>query len=458
MKNLFKKGVLILLLCGILSGMTTGCASNDEESPSSLKETANNSVVTSSQLDESSEITSAEEDKEGEETSSKKLNSSKKESSSEEDSSSKKENSSKTETSSKEVSSKNENSSKNQTTSKEPSSKQQTSHDETSKESSSKEIASSSEEQTNSNNTSSKPEETIERVVTCYGDSVTEGMSVGLDENYPYFLGELLGNGYTVQNAGIGGEKTTAIMTRQGGLKLFTMEEISFEKGQTQVLIAQGTTRGLIAEDGRQPTWNAPFGRDLPINDVTINGKKYELQFKNFAWSKSGGPSTCDTYLVRSANTNAETIPANSQVVFATSNTSKTNYADVYFMGFNGTYDNIDDLISQYQMMIDYRNDDNYLVVIPFWEKSINKKAYEKFKSAFGDHAVDAVEYCINGGLEKLGITLEKYDRGCLENEIFPYSLKLNTISNRIDVHLNAKGYRVLANAIYEQGQKINLW
>ena len=306
--------------------------------------------------------------------------------------------------------------------------------------------------------TSSEPEVKNPLVITCYGDSVTEGMSVEYDEKYPTILATLLGKKYKVQNAGIGGEKTTAIMARQGSLKIYTKQEITFTAGQTEVLVAQGTSRGVVAEDGREPTWNDPFGRDVPIGDVTVNGKAYKLQFRNFAWSKGGGPSTCDTYLVRANADSEETIPANSQVIFTASNTSKTNYADIYFMGFNGTYNDIDELISQYQKMIDYRNDDNYLVVIPFWEKSIKKKAYEKFKETFGDHAVDVVEYCVNGGLDKLGITLEKYDKGCLESEILPYSLKLYTISNRQDVHLNEKGYKVLANAIFEQGKKVKLW
>ena len=283
-------------------------------------------------------------------------------------------------------------------------------------------------------------------------------MSVDEAENYPSVLQTLLGSEYKVQNAGIGGEKTTAIMARQGSLKIYTKADITFEAGQTEVLIDKGASRGFVAEDGREPTWNDPFGRDVPINEIKINGKTYKIRFKNFAWSKGGGPSTCDTYLARTNADTAETIPGNSLATFTTSNTSKTNYADIYFMGFNGTYNDIDELISQYQKMVDYRNDDNYLIVIPFWEKLANKKAYAKFKETFGDHTVDLVEYCANGGLEKLGISLEKYDSGCLESEILPYSLKLYTISNRRDVHLNERGYKVLANAIFDQGKKIGIW
>ena len=324
-------------------------------------------------------------------------------------------------------------------------------------ETTSKDTHTSSKQETASKDTSSKEPEVLNPlIITCYGDSVTEGMSVELDKKYPSVLATLLGKKYKVQNAGDGGEKTTAIMARQGSMKVYTKAEVKFQSGQTEVLIDQGTTRGLVAENGRFLSWNDPFGRDVPISEVTINGKSYKLQFRNFAWSKGGGPSTCDTYLVRTNATDEEIIPENSQVVFAIANTSKTNYADIYFMGFNGEYTDIDDLVSQYQKMIDYRKDDNYLVVIPFWEKSIKKTAYEKFKKAFGDHAVDVVEYCVNGGLDKLGITLEKYDSGCLESEILPYSLKLYTISNRQDVHLNEKGYKVQQMLFTNREKRLN--
>ena len=311
---------------------------------------------------------------------------------------------------------------------------------------------------TSKDETSSDTKPSVQLIVTCYGDSVTEGMDVDADKNYPSILGNLLGSGYKVQNAGDGGEKTTAIMARQGALKIYTKSEIKFEAGQTSVLIDSGVGRGFVAEDGREPSWNEPYGRDLPIKNLKIDGKIYTLQFKNFKWNSQGGGNKCDTYLVRSDASAEETIPANSQAVLDITTTSKNNYCDIYFMGFNKGYDSIDELISQYQKMIAYRNDDNYLIVIPFWEKVANKTAYEKFKSAFGDHAIDLVEYCKNGGIEKAGLSLQSYDNGCLENEVLPYSLKLYTIKNRADVHLNASGYKVLANAVYEQGQKIGLW
>ncbi len=298
-------------------------------------------------------------------------------------------------------------------------------------------------------------EETLDPViVTCYGDSVTEGMSMTTENKYPTILQGLLGDHYIVQNAGDGGERTTCIMARQGALKLYTKKELSFAKDQDTLLIDQQTGRGVVTENGLEPRWTSPFGRDVPIANVTINGVAYELQFKNFDWSNC----YCDTYLVRKDTQKAVTIPKGSEVILDTTTVSKSNYCDIYLMGFNGTWSSVDDLIAQYQKMIDYRGNDRYLLVIPFWDKGNNAEAYEKFKAAFGDHAVDLVQYCVDGGMTKNGLTVSDTDAECLANNIVPYSLKLYGTENTADVHLSADGYKVLANALYEQGHEIGLW
>lgn len=304
--------------------------------------------------------------------------------------------------------------------------------------------------------TTTKPVQSGPKVITCYGDSVTEGMSVALADKYPTVLQELLGSDYKVQNAGDGGEKTHSIMARQGALKLYTKKEVNYLKNQSTFLLDSGAGRGVITSNGLEVQWTDPFGRDAKIDKVTINGKSYKLQFANFDW----GNCQCETYLIRENTKKPETIPAGSEVILEISQISKTNYCDIYFMGFNGTYKDIDDLIAQYQQMVDYRNDDNYLVVIPFWDKNAQKaaEAYTKFKAAFGDHALDLVQYCVDGGIVDLGLEVTNEDQECLNNNILPYSLKLYGSDNKSDVHLSAKGYKVLANALHEQGKKINLW
>ncbi len=308
--------------------------------------------------------------------------------------------------------------------------------------------------------TTTQPTNTKPLVVTCYGDSITDGLGVSPSANstvgkglpYPAVLQQILGTGYQVQNAGDSGEKTHSIMVRQGALKVYLKEEVTFSAGSAQVLLEDGAGRGVITADGTEMQWTSPFGKDLPINAVTIAGNAYELRFSDMVWSTFTGK----TYLVRKDTSEALTIPKGTEVVINTASTSKSNYCDIYLMGFNGTYTDVNDLIDQYQKMIDYRNDDNYLVIIPCFKK--NTEFIQAFKNAFGDRVVDFYGYTQDkSNLERMGLKLTNQDLFNIRRGEIPRSLKYYPEDSN-DPHLSATGYKVLAQAVYEQGQKINLW
>ena len=295
------------------------------------------------------------------------------------------------------------------------------------------------------------------KVITCYGDSVTEGMSVAQDFKYPTVLQQLLGEKYLVQNAGDGGEKTQSIMARQGALKIKLKNDVTFAAGVTQVQIDEGNGRGVLTENGKEVQWTPPYGRDLPMNKVTINGKAYEFKFTNHSYEQNG---TCKTFLTRADGSEAITIPKGTEVVINTATTSKSNYCDIYLMGFNGDYTDVNDLIEQHKKMIAYRGNNNYLIIIPFFRKE-NSADIQAFKDAFGDHALDFFAYSKNlDNIKRAGMTPTNEDKMCIsaKKNLMPYRFKLLGAADPNDVHLSAEGYKLLAQALHEQGKKINLW
>ncbi len=288
------------------------------------------------------------------------------------------------------------------------------------------------------------------RIVSCLGDSVTESMSVEYSKKYPTILQNLLGDGYKVYNAGDGGERTHAIMSRQGALRVYTKNEYRFDVGETVLLIDQGKGRGVATADGVEPQWTDPFGRDIPIRNVTIDGKPYWMEFTQFDWSNC----TCETRLCRDNADEAIVIPKRSEVVIDVAKISKSNYCDIYFMGFNGGYSSDEELVAQHQQMIDYRGNDRYLIVARWG----NPATAEALRKAYGDHVLILVDYCAAGGMEKCGFIPTEEDKECIRNGILPYPLKLRGDADKNDEHLSADGYKVLANALYEQGQKLAFW
>ncbi len=300
--------------------------------------------------------------------------------------------------------------------------------------------------------------ENTTRVISCLGDSVTEGMSVNPNQTderrkglpYPAILQQLLGDGYTVYNAGDGGERTHAIMSRQGALRVYTKDEYRFDVSETVLLIDKGKGRGVATAEGVEPQWTDPMGRDIPIRNVTIDGAPYRMEFTQFNWSDC----TCETRLIRDNADKAVVIPKGTEVEIEVAKISKTNYCDIYFMGFNGGYSSDEELVAQHKQMIDYRGNDRYLIVARWG----NPTTVEALRKAYGDHVLVLVEYCAAGGMEKCGLTPTEQDKDCMQNGILPYPLKLRGDEDKNDVHLSAAGYKVLAHALYELGQKNDLW
>ena len=304
--------------------------------------------------------------------------------------------------------------------------------------------------------TTTKPVPKDPLVITCYGDSVTDGIPMAMKDRYPSQLQGLLGDGYKVQNAGDSGEKTPAIMARQGALKIYTKSNIRFMQGQSRAQIAEGVSRGVLTEEGDDPHWCLPFGRDeTMVKNATIDGVKYQFDFVNWdGWN-------CETWLVRNDTSKAITIPKGTEVVLEIAQVSKTNYCDIYLMGFNGTYSSTEDLIAQYQKMIDHRGNDRYLIIIPFFDQrdDARKAAIQAFKDEFGDHAIDFLAYVTNeANVEKVGVAMNNGDRLQMRRGEIPYNFKLYGSQKQYDVHLNEKGLKLLAHAVYEHGKKLNLW
>ena len=294
-------------------------------------------------------------------------------------------------------------------------------------------------------------EPNVTRVITCWGDSITEGMSMGDTERYPYVLDTLLGNNYVVQNSGDGGEDTLTIMAREGAVPVYLQNAVTFAAGETRVLIGTRTAQGIVSADGTSLKLRPQLGRQLSINDVTIGGETYAVSLENY----DSIFRTYDVYLTRKNATAAVTIPAKTPVKFASINAAKTNYCDVYLMGANGGWnDDPNTLVSQFKQMIDYRGNDNYLVVIPYWRTDCN----DALKAAFGDKAIDFAAYAKNKGLAAMNITPSKADSQAMYKGLLPNCLTLNGTSVKQDVHLNQNGYRMLATAVYETGRDLGYW
>ena len=285
--------------------------------------------------------------------------------------------------------------------------------------------------------------------VACYGDSVTQGMGYSESspgKTYPGRLNSMLGSGYTVVNCGDPGEATPTIMARQGALTMKTNKAFTFPAGTAQIQIGTKSDNGFVTSTNQLIDLTNALGNQRSINNITIGNNTYELIMTDFVWS----PRSCNIHLKRSNTSSALLIPAGTEVKF-NCNTHQTD-CDIYMMGANGHYTSANDLVAQFKALVDNHGSNNFLIVIPYW----NDYCDVPFREAFGDHCVSFREVAISTGLAYEGITPTSTDNEYIARGEVPPSLLY--YPDNPDVHLNAKGYDLLAHILYEQGETINIW
>ncbi|MBQ6136512.1 MAG: hypothetical protein IJI73_03985, partial [Kiritimatiellae bacterium] len=257
------------------------------------------------------------------------------------------------------------------------------------------------------------------------------GMAMPRGKDYPARLQALLGDGYKEFNSGDGGENSVTIPARQGAVKLATAAKIDFPAGEAEVRIGDASDNGFHTAAGERIMLTAALGRQIPVNPVKIGGAEYRLSMRDFRWNSPTNRISYTLWLERGehAAKGPLSIPAGTPVRFDSASAAPGAYCEIFFMGANGGWGkDIDKLVAQYRSMVARRGEKRpYLVVVPYW-KSFPEKDREVFKSAFGRHAV---EFPVEDGL-------------CYRN--------------RPDVHLNEKGYALLAELLHARGAELGYW
>ena len=269
------------------------------------------------------------------------------------------------------------------------------------------------------------------RRVLCWGDSVTEGMSMPCGKDYPARLQALLGADYFVLNSGDGGENSITIPARQGAVPLTTAERIVFSAGESSVKIGDASDNGFRTPLGDKIKLTMPLGRQIPINPVRIAGREFTVFFRDFRWNTPTSPISYTLWLNRdeAASGAPLEIPAGTAVEFASASAVRDAYCEIVFMGGNGGWDNdVGKLVAQIKSMVARRGEERpYLVLVPYWRK-FPEEGKAVFKAAFGRHAVE-----------------------------FPVRDSL-CLGNRPDVHLNEDGYALLAELLHSRGLELGYW
>ncbi len=288
--------------------------------------------------------------------------------------------------------------------------------------------------------------------ITCWGDSLTEGMAMPEDKTYPAQLNKMLGDGYQVLNGGDGGENSFTISARQGARDLYAAKDIIFESGVMSVDIGtDGDGLDFASKDGAQRLkmlgW---LGHQIDMTDIVIDGNDYKLKFKNggYDWSHRNN----EFILTRSEGIDTKITICKGTPIYLSGRESSD--IQIYYAGCNNKppYNTSEAIISDIKAMISFHGSDKYLVIIPHWSDAHDSAFVEEF----GRRAINLRMASIKYGLEHEKLPKTDDDAELMARGSMPVSLRYKNDKN--EVHLNENGYHFFAHIIYERGAELGLW
>ncbi len=283
-----------------------------------------------------------------------------------------------------------------------------------------------------------------DNVIICFGDSITEGMAMARSDAYPALLEKYLEGQFKVLNAGVGGENSYTICSRANALPFTVTSEVIFGKGEYEYISDYKIFSGI---NGEKICYRyACMGRELPISNVVIGDKRYNLRCERV------GKEDKDKYILRRENADyKEVIEVGTLIKYDYSDFYNNCYCTVLLQGANDGDMPIETIIERYKN-IEALNE-RFIALIPHYRGDETAKL---FNEIFPNKCVDLREYCKEQFWVDYNIQKDQSDIDCLKEGLL--STRFTYKNNYRDCHLNELGYKVLAKLVYEKGVELSYW
>ena len=297
---------------------------------------------------------------------------------------------------------------------------------------------------------------TSSKVIDCWGDSLTYGVaSSKIRGGYVTRLKNKLGENWTINNFGVGGEKTKTIACRQGGMNFVVQPGVTIPSTATPVEI------NLLSDDGSPVQCR---DTDLGgINPCFINGIEGTLSIdygkftKHFFTRKVIG----DEYVITRPTT------------LITANKNRKGNINIIWMGQNGEkhedhsgWNSEDDLVNQIRKMVEIANTDRYLILgLHTKDLTSRKLLEEKMYNEFGRHYINLRKYLSTPiydtdgrtiissyGLDDVKFSATDNDKRFIGMGYCPPSLLTD------GVHGKDEFFDIITKLVYDRGNELGYW
>ena len=297
------------------------------------------------------------------------------------------------------------------------------------------------------------------KYITCWGDSLT---AIG---GWTTKLQEL--SGIPVYNGGTGGENARTIVARQGA-DAMVVNNITIPADTTPVTIASmQTDKGILTVEGNRVT-------PLLQGGAHVNPCKIGDTLGTLKWTGNGYADPTGVWTFTRAEAGSA-ITINRPTILRTDFDMNRNapYLMIIFIGQNGGYSSIDDLIRQHRLMIEHANAKHFIVLGLSSGSASSRSEYEaRMKKEFGRYFISLREYLAhpikdssNNIISCYGLDDQGLEPGSKEYNGQTYvaldEIATGTVPHQIlmdTVHYTDGTRKVVANLIYKRCKELNIF
>jgi hypothetical protein len=279
------------------------------------------------------------------------------------------------------------------------------------------------------NSATADTEADYSKSIICWGDSFSDN-TANSTNFYTYYLSELLNRRAadieSVYSSGLEGDNIPVIAAKQGGIPMFVQPFVIPASSTENVPITLKSTLGsnILLQDKL----------NSGLNPCTIAGVEGTIEYHNgklcFTRSKSG-----DAVKVETPTTVVTNAMANIK-----------NYTGIYFFGSDCTKYTPQELVSMYKKMVNFNNNDKYIIIGSVCGDEATLAPYEDAMSKeFKSHYINLRQYLTEDVFNDYEIKITASDAKALKTGSVPPSFIFN--GNK----LSDTGSQILADLIFDK-------
>ena len=280
--------------------------------------------------------------------------------------------------------------------------------------------------------------------IVCWGDSLTAGTG-GEGVSYPKVLKQLMQERLfanipvamplpEVVNMGVGGEDTHTILGRNGAIPFVVKENMTIPSDTTPVSIVMESASGKAVAPFRQGNAGA---ESVEINGVTGTIDVIQDSYTSAEFSYE---------FIRKEPGEVVYVSEGTPIITSGS-VMWTDYIPVIFMGENGGFNDVKELIEQQRAIIEHQTShkERFLIIgLHTGTKKQRAELEEAMLQEYGEKYINLREELCTKGLEAAGLQGTQEDVEMLQKGMVPASLMISD-----KCHFNAYGYQVIGELIY---------